>query len=67
MLQITEERKRQGLSMSALAAKAGMHISSVSQIENGHLVPYPGQMKKLSKALEWDEPEENLFKEVGGR
>jgi ribosome-binding protein aMBF1 (putative translation factor) len=63
-LKITREREQQGLSMSALAAKAGMHVSSISQIEGGRLNPYPGQVKKLAKALGWKDDPALLFKHV---
>lgn len=61
MKRITQLRKSQGLSMSALARKADMHVSSVSQIESGRLIPYPAQVKKLSDALDWQEEPKLLF------
>lgn len=64
MLVLTKERQNMGLSMSALARKAGMHPSSVSQIENGRLVAYPGQVAKLSKAVGWKGDPAELFEEV---
>jgi len=63
-LRITLEREKQGLSMSALAGKAGMHVSSISQIEGSRLAAYPGQVKKLVKALGWEDEPALLFKEV---
>ena len=45
--QITEKRERLGLSMSAFGRESGLHVSTVSQIENGRLIPYPGQMEKI--------------------
>jgi ribosome-binding protein aMBF1 (putative translation factor) len=62
VLRITRERERQELSMSVLAAKAGMHVSSISQIEGNRLTPYPGQVKKLAKALGWKDDPALLFK-----
>lgn len=64
MLLLTQERKKRGLSMSALSRKAGMHVSSVSQIESGHLKPYGGQIIKIAKALDWSGEPEKLFDEV---
>lgn len=64
MLLLTKERASKGLTMSALARKAGMHPSSVSQIEKGHLIAYPGQVAKLSSALDWQGDPADLFKEV---
>lgn len=61
---ITELRKQKGLSMSALARKAEMHVSSVSQIESGRLSPYPAQIEKLATALEWRDGPSILFEEV---
>ncbi len=50
-MRIQELRKARGLSQSALARRARMHVSSVCAIEQGRLLPYPGQLKKLAKAL----------------
>ena len=44
--QITEKRERLGLSKSAFGRESGLHVSTISQIESGRLIPYPGQMKK---------------------
>lgn len=64
MLLLTRIRKEKGLSKSALARKAGMHPSSVCQIENKRLAAYPGQAAKLSSALGWQGDPADLFKEV---
>ncbi|MBQ9001021.1 MAG: helix-turn-helix transcriptional regulator [Eggerthellaceae bacterium] len=64
MLKMTEVRKSRGLSMSALARRAEMHVSSISQIESGRLIPYPKQVDKISKALSWDGKPKELFEEV---
>ena len=64
MLEMTIVRKSKNLSMSALARKAEMHVSSISQIESGHLKPYPGQAKKIADALEWKGELSELFSEV---
>ena len=45
--QITEKRERLGLSKSAFGRESGLHVSTISQIESGRLIPYPGQMKKI--------------------
>ncbi len=50
--QITARRERLGLSKSAFGRESGLHVSTISQIENGHLVPYPGQIKKMIAAFE---------------
>ena len=50
--EITKRREQLGLSMSAFGRESGLHVSTISQIENGHLVPYPGQIKKILTAFE---------------
>jgi transcriptional regulator with XRE-family HTH domain len=44
-------RKKLGWSQSELSRRSGVHPSSISQFENGRLLPYPSQIKKLAKAL----------------
>ena len=41
--QITEKRERLGLSKSAFGRESGLHVSTISQIESGRLIPYPGK------------------------
>lgn len=60
---MTELRKERGLSMSAFARKAEMHVSSISQIEGGRLMPYPGQIMKIAAALNWEGNPAVLFQE----
>ena len=60
---LTKVRTEKGLSMSALARMAEMHVSSVSQIENGRLSPYPTQKEKIAKALGWTGDVDELFAE----
>lgn len=50
--EITFRRERLGLSKSAFGRESGLHVSTVSQIENGRLKPYPGQMKKIVEAFD---------------
>ncbi len=57
-------RIMQGKKQTELSRKTGMHITTLSQIENGHLCPYPGQVKKLVKALGWKGDPTALFEEV---
>lgn len=64
MKRITFMRIDRGLSMSALARKADMHVSSISQIESQHLKPYPGQLTKLVDALGWKGDPMELFEEL---
>lgn len=50
--QITHKRERLGLSKSAFGREAKLHVSTISQIESGRLVPYPGQMRKIVAAFD---------------
>jgi len=61
---LTRERKRCGWSKAELARRARMNQVTVGQIENGLLVPYPVQLKKLAAALSWDGDPEVLLEEV---
>ena len=49
--QITSKREELGLSKSAFGREADLHVSTVSQIESGRLIPYPGQMRKIVAAF----------------
>ncbi|MDR1184790.1 MAG: helix-turn-helix transcriptional regulator [Coriobacteriales bacterium] len=67
MLVITKERKARGISQSEMARRASMHISSLSAIETGRMIPWPGQITKLEKVMReagWD-GKSDLFTEVG--
>ena len=48
---ITEAREAQGWSRAELARRAKLNAGTVSQIEAGRLLPYPGQLAKLARAL----------------
>lgn len=61
-LLVKREIRRRG-SLSAFAREAGMHVSSVSQIANGRLRPYPGQVRKIVAALGWKDDPSALFRE----
>ena len=50
--EIKRRREALGISKSALAREAELHVSTMSQIELGRLKPYPGQIEKISKALD---------------
>jgi transcriptional regulator with XRE-family HTH domain len=66
MLVITKEQKAHKLSQSEIARRAGMHISSLSSIETGRLVPWQGQREKLERVMReagWD-GDGDLFSEV---
>jgi len=68
MLRVVEVRKQRGLSQSALAREATMHVSSVSAIETGRMAPWPGQARKIAEVLSWPaERAAELFEEVEDR
>jgi transcriptional regulator with XRE-family HTH domain len=48
-----------GLSQRRLGVRADLSESQVSKIENGWLLPYPGQARRLARAL--GVPVEELF------
>lgn len=63
---MTMLRMEQGLSMSGLARKASMHVSSICQIENSQVHPYPGQINKIARALKWKGNPAELFRDFRG-
>jgi transcriptional regulator with XRE-family HTH domain len=66
MLTITKERKERGISQSEVARRADMHISSLSAIETGRMIPWPGQRGKLERVMRemgWS-GEGDLFAEI---
>jgi transcriptional regulator with XRE-family HTH domain len=44
-------RLRRHLSQTKLGAAADLSTSDVSKIESGRFQPYPGQLKRLARAL----------------
>lgn len=52
-LRITIEREARGWSKSELARRAGLNQATVQVIENARMRPYPSQLEKLARALEW--------------
>ena len=50
--QITMRREGLGLSKSAFGREARLHVSTISQIESGRLIPYPGQMRKIVETFD---------------
>lgn len=51
---LREERERQGLSMSAVAERAGLSQQMVSYVERGMRIPTLETLLRLSHALETD-------------
>ena len=62
-LLVKREIRKHG-SFSEFARRSGLHVSSVSQIVNGRLRPYPGQVEKIDHALGWEGDPSPLFHEV---
>ena len=48
---IKEERLRNKLSQTALGAKCGLPASTISAVERGHTVVWPGWRRRLAIAL----------------
>ena len=44
-------RVLEGISQLELAAKTGIDVSVISQLENGWRIPKPDQLKKLAEVL----------------
>ena len=65
MLRLKAERIRRGWTQTILAAKATrLSASDVSRIENGRTQPYPGQLRRLARALKV--PPDDLLTKVDG-
>ena len=62
MSRIKAERLKRQWTQTDLAFYARMSSSDISRIENGRMIPYPGHLERLSKALGIDSQE--LLQEV---
>ena len=51
-MKLTLERTLRGWTQAELARRAGLHPSTVCQIEKGRFRPYPSQLTKLARALQ---------------
>jgi len=60
-MRLKDERIKRDWSQARFAREAELCQSTVSQIENGRLRPYPNQLKKLAQALNWKGNEEDLL------
>jgi transcriptional regulator with XRE-family HTH domain len=63
MIRLRYERLRRKLTLQELGYKAKVQASEISKFERGLLLPYPGQRKRLARAIGCA-PEE-LLEEVG--
>ena len=50
-MRLTYERNRRGWSLAKLARRSDLNATTVGLIESGRFRPYPGQLRKLAKAL----------------
>lgn len=50
-LLLTQLRKAHGWTKAELARRSSLNASTVGAIENGRVVPYASQLRKLAKAL----------------
>lgn len=51
MVNLTIERQRHGWSKAELARRARLDQGLVSKIESGRVRPYPGELRRLARAL----------------
>lgn len=64
MKRITKLREQQGKTRAKLGALAEVHPARVGQIESGRYVPYPPELTRLAKALDWEGEPAALLEEV---
>ncbi len=51
MIRLVSLRRMKNLSQAELGRRAKIHPSDVSRFESGMAVPYPGQLRRLARAL----------------
>lgn len=54
MLRIEYERKRVGLSQAALGREAGIHPTTISQIESGRINPSEKELERITDVLRFE-------------
>lgn len=65
MLRLRQERKRQGLTQTKLAALTGIAAPDICAVERGWRKPFPGWKRRISEALGVSGTEaERLWEEV---
>jgi transcriptional regulator with XRE-family HTH domain len=52
IVRLREWRERRGESLYSLAAKAGVHFTTIVRIEQGHLSPTVAMLEKLAEGLD---------------
>lgn len=64
MKRLTAEREQRGWSKAELSRRSGLNASQVGLFECGRLLPYPGQLEKMARALEFGDEPAALLEEV---
>jgi len=57
MNRIRETREKKGISQFELARRTGLHPSTISKVERGVWMPFPGWRRRIAEALEVGENE----------
>lgn len=65
MIRMTQAREGAGWSRTELGRRARIHPSRVGGFELKRVVPYPVELRRLAKALQWADEPELLLEEVG--
>jgi len=61
---ITKERLERGWTKTELGRRARLHPARVGTIENGRVVPYDVELRRLARALHWPGEATALVDEV---
>ena len=64
MKRITKERLARGWTKTELGRRARLHPARVGTIENGRVVPYDVELRRLARALHWPGETTALVDEV---
>jgi len=64
MKTITQAREGAGWTRTELGRRARIHPSRVGAFELGRSIPYPVELKRLAKALRWQDDPDLLLEEV---
>lgn len=63
MLRLTTERRAQKLSKAALSRLARIDQALMSKIEAGRVMPYPVELGRIARALQWPPADANRLLE----
>jgi transcriptional regulator with XRE-family HTH domain len=64
MIRLAHERALKQWSRAELARRSDLHPSTVGQIEARRLNPYPSQLEKMARALEFGGEPDALMEEI---